>query len=418
MSAGARGKGKTVGGRGGRLGAAWRHAATELSQLRHSEQGRRADELQVQGDSATAAVALTHVTKTFEKPDIAAVGDLTLDVKRGQFMTLLGPSGCGKTTTLRLIAGFLKPDAGTIHIDGKLVASPDRMSPPEARGLGMMFQNHALWPHKTVFQTVAAALKARKIAPDETRRKVAETLALLNLTGLDARYPSELSGGEQQRVALARSLVTAPKILLLDEPLSNLDSALRERMRGELKALQRRTGITFVYVTHDQGEALAISDQIAVMDKGKLLQIGTPHDVYARPVSPAVAAFVGHMNVLAGSVTEIRMGMAQIDAGPDLRLEIPVPPGVRPGDALDIAVRPENIRLSRLLAPPKNGAPAKISEHSYLGNINEYRAELASGRVIRVQAHPAQRFAPGDIVSIEVDGSQCILFPRDAVGAP
>ena len=418
MRAGARGRGKAAAGRGGRFTAAWRHATMELSQLRLSDQGRKSDETRLPGEGAGAAIAIARVTKNFETPDTAAVIDLTLEIKRGQFVTLLGPSGCGKTTTLRLIAGFLAPDAGTIHIDGALVSSPDHMVPPHARGLGMMFQNHALWPHKTVFENVAAGLKSRKVAAAQAQRKIAETLALLNLTGLESRYPNELSGGEQQRVALARSLVTEPKILLLDEPLSNLGGALREHMRSELKALQRRTGITFLYVTQDQGEALAVSDQIAVMDKGTLLQVGTPQEIYARPASPAVAAFVGHMNVLAGKVTEIRMGVAQIDAGPDLRLEIPVPSGLRPGDALDIAIRPENIRLTRLLAPPKNGAPAKISEHIYLGNMNEYRAELASGRVIRVQAHPTQRFAPGDIVSIEVDGSQCILFPREAGAAP
>ncbi len=418
MRAGARGKGKTTAG-GGRLRAAWRHATTELSQLRHAEQGGQAHESPAQVDSAIPAIALAHVTKRFETAESTlAVNDLTLDIQRNQFMALLGPSGSGKTTTLRMIAGFLRPDAGTIHIDGVLLSSPDRSVPPAGRAVGMVFQNHALWPHKTVFENVAAGLKRRKVTREETQRKVAEALARMNLAGLDARYPSELSGGQQQRIALARGLVTEPKILLLDEPLSHLDATLREQLRGELKALQRRTAITVVYVTQDQGEALAVSDRVAVMDKGTLLQVGTPHEVYARPASPAVAAFVGHMNVLAGTVTEIRMGVAQIDAGPDLRLEIPVPSATRPGDVLDIAIRPENIRVTRLLAPPKNGAPAKISEHIYLGNINEYRAELTSGRVIRVQAHPTQRFAPGDIVSIEVDSSQCILFRRDAAGPP
>jgi iron(III) transport system ATP-binding protein len=418
MSAGAPGKGKTAGGRGERLRAAVRHAVTELSQLRHAEQGHDAGRTPPQVDAATPAIALAQATKRFGAPEAAAaVNNLTLDIKRNQFVTLLGPSGSGKTTTLRLIAGFLRLDAGTIHVDGTLVSSPDRMATAAARGVGMVFQNHALWPHRSVFENVAAGLKPRKVTPEETQRKVTGALALMNLAGLDARYPDELSGGQQQRVALARGLVTEPKILLLDEPLSHLDATLREQLRGELKALQRRTGITVIYVTQDQGEALMISDQVAVMDKGVLLQVGTPQDVYARPASRTVAAFVGHMNVLAGTVMEIRMGVAKIDVDPDLRLEIPVPSETRAGDVLDIAIRPENIRLTRLLAPPKNGAPAKISEHIYLGNINEYRAELASGRVVRVQAHPTQRFAPGDVVSIEVDCSQCILFRRDAAAA-
>jgi iron(III) transport system ATP-binding protein len=411
MSGGAGGDGKITARWGARVRAAKRHATTELSQLRHVEQSRKAGQPALI-DDAIPAIALAHVTKRFEAASAPAVDDLTLDIKRGQFWTLLGPSGSGKTSTLRLIAGFLRPDSGTIHIDGALLSSPERSVPEAGQTVGMLFQNHALWPHKTVFENVAAGLKPRKMPPDEVRRKVAEALALMNLASTDARYPDELSGGQQQRIALARGLVTEPKILLLDEPLSHLDATLREQLRGELKALQRRTGMTFVYVTQDRGEALAVSDQVAVIDKGKLQQVGTPHEVYARPASPAVAALVGHMNVLAGTVSEIRMGVAQIDAGPDLRLEIPVPAGMRAGDALDIAIRPENIRLTRLLAPPKNGAPAKIREHTYLGNINEYRAELSSGRVIRVQAHPTQRFAPGDIVSIEVDGSQCILFPR------
>ena len=199
---------------------------------------------------------------------MAAVSELDLVVRDNQFVTLLGPSGCGKTTTLRLIAGYMAPDAGTIHVDDRLVSSPDMVVPPEHRGMGMVFQNYAVWPHKTVFENVVFGLKLRKIPAAQARKRVEETLALVNLQGLEDRLPSQLSGGQQQRVALARSLVVEPGILLLDEPLSNLDAKLRERMRTELKELQRRTGITFIYVTHDQAEALALSDQIAVMHAG------------------------------------------------------------------------------------------------------------------------------------------------------
>src|SRR6266436_8999356 len=205
-----------------------------------------------------AGIAIRGLSKSFgANADVAAVADVDLEINDNSFVTLLGPSGCGKTTTLRLIAGYIIPDRGTIEIDGRLLSSPDAVVPPEARGMGMVFQNYAIWPHKTVFENVVFGLKLRKVPAAEAKKQVSEALALVNLAGLEARYPNELSGGQQQRVALARSLVVEPDILLLDEPLSNLDAKLRERMRTELKELQRRTGITFVYVTHDQAEALA-----------------------------------------------------------------------------------------------------------------------------------------------------------------
>src|SRR5436309_9053698 len=229
-----------------------------------------------------AGITIRGLSKSFgAKADIAAVADIDLDIRDNSFVTLLGPSGCGKTTTLRLIAGYLVPDAGTIEVDGRAISSPSSVVSPEARGMGMVFQNYAIWPHKTVYENVVFGLKLRKVPASEAKKKVEDALALVNLVGLGGRYPSELSGGQQQRVALARSLVVEPDILLLDEPLSNLDAKLRERMRSELKELQRRTGITFVYVTHDQAEALALSDAIAVMHAGRVQQFGTPFDVYA-----------------------------------------------------------------------------------------------------------------------------------------
>ena len=249
-----------------------------------------------------AAISIRGLSKSYGGDGgLAAVSDLSLEIADNQFVTLLGPSGCGKTTTLRLIAGFMAPDAGTIHADGRLVSSREQVVvPPEERGMGMVFQNYAVWPHKTVFENVVFGLKVRGVAPSEARARVKATLALVNLTGFEDRLPSELSGGQQQRVALARSLVVEPQILLLDEPLSNLDAKLRERMRSELKQLQRRTGITFVYVTHDQAEALALSDRIAVIHGGRLQQFGTPQEVYARPASRVVADFMGLVNSGAG----------------------------------------------------------------------------------------------------------------------
>ncbi len=210
-------------------------------------------------------------------------------------------------------------------------------------------------------------------------------------------------------------MVGRPSILLLDEPLSHLDARLREQLRGELKSLQRRSGMTFVYVTQDQAEALALSDHIAVFDRGRLQQFDTPQQIYAYPANPSVAALLGRTNLLSGTVIEIRMGVALIAAGPDLRLEVQVPAGTRAGERFDIAIRPENIRLTRLLAPPKNGAPAKVGEQIFLGPVSEYRALLASGRELRVQCHAGQRLTAGDDVSVEIDASQCILFRKESV---
>ena len=260
-------------------------------------------------------------------------------------MTLLGPSGCGKTTTLRLIAGYIMPDSGTIEVDGRTLSSPGSVVSPEARGMGMVFQNYAVWPHKTVFENVVFGLKLRRIPAAPAKKQVEEALALVNLAGLEGRYPNELSGGQQQRVALARSLVVEPSILLLDEPLSNLDAKLRERMRTELKDLQRRTGITFVYVTHDQAEALALSDHVAVMNGGRLQQYGTPFEVYAHPANRMVADFMGLVNLVPGKVREIANGGGKVELADDFTLDVRALDGLAAGDSVDVAIRPENIRL-------------------------------------------------------------------------
>src|SRR5512139_750135 len=245
-----------------------------------------------------ASISLKNLTKSFSAGDDApaAVSDLNLEIADNSFVTLLGPSGCGKTTTLRMIAGYIVPDTGSIQVNGRLVSAPGSVVPPDQRGMGMVFQNYAVWPHKTVYENVVFGLKLRKVPHDKAKQQVAAALALVNLSGLEDRLPSQLSGGQQQRVALARSLVVEPGILLLDEPLSNLDAKLRERMRSELKELQRRTGITFVYVTHDQAEALALSDHVAVMSGGRLQQYGTPFEVYAHPANRMIADFMGLVN--------------------------------------------------------------------------------------------------------------------------
>jgi iron(III) transport system ATP-binding protein len=358
-----------------------------------------------------AAITMRGLSKSYSGPDgPAAVGDLSLDIADGQFVTLLGPSGCGKTTTLRLIAGFIAPDAGTIHADDRLVSSPGHVVPPEERGMGMVFQNYAVWPHKTVYENIVFGLKLRKVRAHEARARVESALSLVNLTGLEGRLPSELSGGQQQRVALARSLVVEPSILLLDEPLSNLDAKLRERMRSELKQLQRRTGITFVYVTHDQAEALALSDKVAVIHGGRLMQLGTPREVYSRPASRAVADFMGLVNLLPATVVAAENGRARLRIGAGSSIEVETGIALRPGQAVEVVIRPESIRLQ----PPTRTEPpylvGKVSESTFLGNIADYQVALDDGTALRVQTHPLASFAVGEAVAVLVDDTQCTVF--------
>jgi iron(III) transport system ATP-binding protein len=315
----------------------------------------------------------------------------------------------------------------------------------------MVFQNYAVWPHKTVFENVVFGLKLRRVPTAAAKKQVETALSLVNLSGLEGRYPNELSGGQQQRVALARSLVVEPSILLLDEPLSNLDAKLRERMRTELKELQRRTGITFVYVTHDQAEALALSDHVAVMSGGRLQQYGTPFEVYAHPANRMVADFMGLVNLVPGKVRALANGGGTVELSPDFTLDVAALDGLKPGEGVDIAIRPENIRLTALAseasgqrgdsqvhahiasedareraddtrpvpgssarAAPAGAATrlAKITNQVFLGNINEYYATLSSGQVLRVQTHPLQQFKIGEEVAIEVDATQCSVFRR------
>jgi iron(III) transport system ATP-binding protein len=360
-----------------------------------------------------ASISLKGLTKSFNAGDDApaAVSDLNLEIADGSFVTLLGPSGCGKTTTLRMVAGYIVPDAGTIHVNGRLISAPGNVVPPDQRGMGMVFQNYAVWPHKTVYENVVFGLKLRKVSSADAKKRVADILAQVNLTGLEQRYPNELSGGQQQRVALARSLVVEPEILLLDEPLSNLDAKLREHMRSELKQLQRRTGITFVYVTHDQAEALALSDMVAVIHGGKLQQFGTPDEVYKKPANRIVADFMGLVNLVPGKVTAATNGSGTIETAGGLKFEVPLGNGIGAGDSVEISIRPENIRLATShLAASGNGTRATISERTFLGNISEYYASLDSGPTLRVQTHPAQVFTVGDKVSIEIDAAQCSVF--------
>jgi iron(III) transport system ATP-binding protein len=354
-----------------------------------------------------AGIKLQGLTKRFGPT--AAVDRVDLEIRDGEFVTLLGPSGCGKTTTLRLLAGFLVPDEGRILVAGESYSSPERCLPPERRQMGMVFQSYAVWPHRTVFENVAFGLVVRKRPRGEIRQRVAAMLALVGLEGLDDRFAAQLSGGQQQRVALARSLIVEPRILLLDEPLSNLDAKLRERMRVELKHLQRRTGITFVYVTHDQAEAMALSDRIAVFDRGRVHQYATPREVYERPADKVVADFMGLVNFMDGAVQErgVRLG-----AG--VTLPLAVPDWAKPGDRVWLAVRPEDLYLIPLEAPAAAGGmlTGTVRERTYLGNLVDYQVD-AAGLALRVQAHHASLFEPGAPVAVRLDTERCTVIRQD-----
>jgi putative spermidine/putrescine transport system ATP-binding protein len=300
-----------------------------------------------------ARLELDRLVKRYGRTaEAAAVQDLSLEVNDGELVCLLGPSGCGKTTTLRMIGGFLKPDSGDVRIDGQSIVN----QPPERRPTAMVFQRYALWPHMSVFDNVAFGLQVRHRPRDEARRRVEATLELVGLPGLSQRYPGQLSGGQQQRVALARALVLEPRILLLDEPLSNLDAQLRIHMRSELTAIQRRVGITTVFVTHDQEEAMSIADRIAVMNMGVLEQMAGPEELYARPASLFVASFIGTMNRLEGSVDS----EGQLRAGP---FRVAAPDGM-PGGPLVVGIRPEDL----VLTTGEDGVAATIEHVVDLGH--------------------------------------------------
>lgn len=329
---------------------------------------------------ADNAVELIGITKSFA--DVPAVDRIDLGVASGEFLTLLGPSGCGKTTTLNMIAGFLAPDAGSIRLAGRTV---DRV-PSFRRDIGIVFQDYALFPHMSVAENIAFGLKMRRVPKPEIARRVAEALDLVHLSGLGERRPVALSGGQRQRVALARALVISPTVLLLDEPLSNLDLKLREEMRLEITTLQRRLGITMVMVTHDQGEALAVSDRIAIMNKGRIEQLGDAHSVYENPGSRFVADFIGRTNFIPGTVRQgtTAGGICTVatEAG-ELRLLAPL--ALRDGVAIDIAVRPERLRFTALPVQNALNLMGTVLRHVYLGNHTETYVRTADGANYVVQ---------------------------------
>lgn len=334
-------------------------------------------------------VELVNVTKRFGK--IVAVDNVSLTVQRGEFLTLLGPSGCGKTTTMRVIAGLEKPTAGAIHICGEDVT----YTPPYRRDASLMFQNYALFPHKTVFDNVAFGLKYGKVPKQERQKLVSEALALVRLPGIESRYPRQLSGGQQQRVALARALVVRPAVLLLDEPLSNLDRKLRERMQVELKQIQEEVGITFIFVTHDQQEALTLSDRIAVMNQGAIEQVGTPLEIYEKPQSRFVAEFVGQSNLLEGQVTNNNSSGATFETTGGLTIHIPAVGNLTGQGELALHLRAERVQLHRTQPDVElqNAISATVEHSLFVGNMVQYLLRLP-GDDILLATQPSTGEAP------------------------
>jgi spermidine/putrescine transport system ATP-binding protein len=339
----------------------------------------------VPDEDGLAAIELVAVEKEFAAGghDVRAVEHVDLRIAEGEFFSLLGPSGCGKTTTLRMIAGFEEPTSGQILLHGRDMVGV----PPFRRDVNMVFQQYALFPHMDVFENVAFGLRRKKVAKDEIARRVAEALALVELQGREKRRPRQLSGGQQQRVALARALVNRPRALLLDEPLGALDLKLRQAMQLELKRIQREVGITFVYVTHDQEEALTMSDRLVVMNAGRIEQLGSPRELYEHPATRFVANFIGTSNILTGRLERKGDAWALAGLGPDQRVLVTDAGQAAHGEEVDLAVRPEKMVLRAEHDPPppdRCALRATVTEVVYLGTSTQYRTVTDGGAAVAV----------------------------------
>jgi len=350
---------------------------------------------------------------------VAAVNDVSFGVEKGTFLTLLGPSGCGKTTTLRCIAGLEKPDGGEISVDGEVFNSVDKgiMTSPDRRNIGMVFQSYAVWPNMTVFENIAYGLRMKKVPSPEIRRRVEGAMELVGLQELGKRGVTKLSGGQQQRVAVARALAYNPKLLLFDEPLSNLDAKLRERMRLELIKLQREIGVTSIYVTHDQAEAMVISDEIIVMRNGVIEQVGDAKSIYHKPQSKFVADFIGIANFLDGEVIaktgEERYGIFKgSDGVKNYEFKAVLMEGVQEGDGVVLFFRPENTKVSAQgVGERMNTLTGKVTALIYLGNFIDCRIQ-SGNKEIRAQVSAEENLQEGDGVCIEIDPRNCLCLKR------
>ena len=358
-----------------------------------------------------AFIEIQNLFKRFKK--VVAINHIQLEVDKGEMLTLLGPSGCGKTTTLRCIAGLEKPDEGEIVIDGKPMLSQGFVEPSK-RGIGMVFQNYAVWPHMKVYNNIVYGLKIQKMSRQQMNEKAQKVLELVGLSGLEDRYPAQLSGGQQQRVALARALVTNPKVLLLDEPLSNLDAKLREELRFEIKSLVRRMGITSVYVTHDQAEAMVISDRIAVMDSGNVVQIGTANEIYEKPANKFVADFIGTMNFMPGEVVEVLPDAAGVYVRTELSEKILCTTSgnttTSAGEKVYASIRPEDVEV--FTEPPEareNLFKGTIAHRAYLGNFLFFFVSV-NDTMIRVQVPHHLPQKEGQELYLFLNPQKCMIL--------
>ena len=356
-----------------------------------------------------AAVRFDAVSKRFD--EVVALDAVSLDVEHGKFLTLLGPSGCGKTTLLKLAAGFLAPDKGSISINGKRVDT----LPAYRRGIGMMFQNYALFPHMSVAENIAYGLKTRHVPKQEREKRVADALALVQLKGVESRKPRQLSGGQQQRVALARALVINPAVLLLDEPFSALDKGLRASMQLELREIQRKLGLTTIFVTHDQGEALSMSDHVAVMSEGRIRQLGTPVEVYRAPIDHFVASFVGENNKLRGRLVSLEAGNAVIALGSVL-VQVPGDrlSGLAKSAPVDLFVRPEQLAIVDAAEPCH--MTGRVVAQVYQGGHVDLQIECPGSNLDRLLVrsasdHALARGPMGATVGIAIQPGGCAAFP-------
>lgn len=351
-------------------------------------------------------VELRNVTKQFE--DFRAVDDISLQIKQGEFLTLLGPSGCGKTTTLRMIAGFEKPSKGDIVIDGKVVNNVE----PYHREINTVFQQYSLFPHMTIFNNIAFGLKMKKVPKQEIEERVDNVLKMVQLSEYRDRKPDQLSGGQKQRIAIARAIVNNPQVLLLDEPLGALDLKLRKQMQLELKHLQQSLGITFIYVTHDQEEALTMSDRIVVMNQGKIEQIDTPRELYEHPKTLFVANFIGDTNILSGKVKSTSDASTTITIGNN-DIHIHETGEYKENDDISISIRPEKISFTKEPSDDQPHVEVKIVESIYLGSITKVVAELSDGQSIVVQTTNGEKYSDGDTAYLTWDTNNCLIYESE-----